>query len=824
MIKYPRNPMIGAPSVFREICLWVLLGVVLNSQGWEVRAMQLGVDGPHFTLDSKPEFLLGISYYGALGASREIIERDLDDLRRHGFNWLRVWATWDAFNNDVSAVDGEGRPREPFWGRLQWLVAECDRRSMVVDVTLARGNGKAAAGRLPTLAAHRRALETLITELKPYRNWYLDLANERNVRDERFVSFAEFRQLRDLARQLDPRRLVTASDGGDISRGDLREYLRTAQVDFICPHRGRTADLPALTEAKSREYRVWMKELGRVVPVHYQEPFRRGYTPQHWEPPADAFATDYRGARAGGAAGWCFHNGDQKDMAEGKPRRSFDLRQRRLFEQLDAEELAFLSSLRPMSSRQGAEEKPGEDQPESGRLRVIIETDAGGDPDDEQSLVRFLLYANEWDVEGIICNRPKARDGENLNPERTGLGIMQRFIRAYGECHPNLIKHDARYPKPEDLFRRTVSGYADSDDGVKLILSAVDSPDPRPVWFMNWGTDDGSDPSSLKRALDRVLKDRGPAGYATFKRRLRLSGDDQFGDHTTKTAPPFPLWVDTLRPEMNGRRWYHRFSVLTANAGGFDLRRDVLTGHGPLGALYPNNTGPGQKEGDTMMFLYLVPTGMNDPEQPAWGSWAGRYGRNQNHKDRPYYWANQEDAWQGTTTRENTLGRWAVHLQNDFKARLDWCVTDFSAANHPPTPRLQESLRRMVAPGAKVRLDASGSTDPDHDRLQFAWIFYPEIGNYRGPLPTLDGAATAQASFVAPDVDSAQAIHLILAVTDQGTPPLTRYRRVIVTVDPKAEAVVYPVPRTARNASISDSALTATNPSPLVAGQRVTVK
>jgi len=40
------------------------------------------------------------------------------------------------------------------------------------------------------------------------------------------------------------------------------------------------------------------------------------------------------------------------------------------------------------------------------KLRVIIETDAGGDPDDEQSLVRFLLYANEWDVEGIIANAP----------------------------------------------------------------------------------------------------------------------------------------------------------------------------------------------------------------------------------------------------------------------------------------------------------------------------------------------------------------------------------------------------------------------------------
>jgi hypothetical protein len=60
------------------------------------------------------------------------------------------------------------------------------------------------------------------------------------------------------------------------------------------------------------------------------------------------------------------------------------------------------------------------------RLRVIVETDAGGDPDDEQSLIRFLLYANEWDVEGIICTLAKARDKENLNPERTGLGIVRR--------------------------------------------------------------------------------------------------------------------------------------------------------------------------------------------------------------------------------------------------------------------------------------------------------------------------------------------------------------------------------------------------------------
>src|SRR5262245_15929715 len=146
------------------------------------------------------------------------------------------------------------------------------------------------------------------------------------------------------------------------------------------------------------------------------------------------------------------------------------------------------------------------------RLRLIVETDAGGDPDDEQSLVRFLLYCNEWDVEGIIANRSKARDRENLNAERTGLGIVQRLVKAYGECYPTLIEHDKRYPKPEVLLKRTVAGYDDTDDGVQLIVAAVDRDDPRPLWYADWGTDRGSGTVNLKPALDKVLEERGPKG------------------------------------------------------------------------------------------------------------------------------------------------------------------------------------------------------------------------------------------------------------------------------------------------------------------------
>jgi hypothetical protein len=417
------------------------------------------------------------------------------------------------------------------------------------------------------------------------------------------------------------------------------------------------------------------------------------------------------------------------------------------------------------------------------RPRIIVETDAGGDPDDEQSLVRLLLYANDFDIEGIIANRPMAREGENKNTERTGLGIVQQLVRAYGACHDKLVQHDARYPTEEQLLKRTVPGYNDRDDGVRLILAAVDADDPRPVWFCNWGTDDGAAISCLKRALDQVLRDRGPEEYARFKSKLRLASADKFGDHTRVTSPPFPLWVDTFRPEIDRRRWYHRFSALTATAGGFDIERDVRTGHGPLGALYPTNTTHKQKEGDSGTFIYLIPNGLNEPEQPTWGGWAGRYGPMEDAADRPYYWANQADTVDGSTHRENSLGRWAADLQNDFAARMDWCVQDRAAANHPPLVRVAGPLQRTVKSGETVMLDAAATTDPDGDELTFAWFAYPEPGNFRGEPPAIEGANRPKASLAAPPLDPSASLHVILAVTDGGKPPLTRYARVVMQRD-----------------------------------------
>jgi hypothetical protein len=291
----------------------------------------LGIAGGRFTLDGKPAFLLGLSFYGGLGAPEEFVSKDLDDAKRLGFNWIRLWATWGAFGNDVSAVGLQGEPREPFLKKLVWLVGECDRRGIAVDVTLTRSKD-----RLASIETHRRGVETVVGALKRHRNWYLDLANERDVRDDRFVSAGELKVLRELVRSLDPSRLVTASFGGhDLGRESIQEGLEIG-LDFLCPHRPREKESPGQTEAATRACRSLMEGIGRTVPIHYQEPFRRGYG--SWEPRAEDFLEDLQGAVTGGAAGWCLHNGGERRGPGNEPRRSFDLRSRRLFDSLDAEE------------------------------------------------------------------------------------------------------------------------------------------------------------------------------------------------------------------------------------------------------------------------------------------------------------------------------------------------------------------------------------------------------------------------------------------------------------------------------------------------------
>ena len=311
--------------------------LIVNICGFfQPQATELGKDSTHFTINGRPTFLLGISFYAALGARDEFIQKDLDDIQRDGFNWIRVWATWAAFTNNISVVDTNGGPREPFLTRLEKLIQECDRRGMIVDVTFSRENGTTGVPRLQHLEQHERAVRTVVERLRPLRNWYLDLGNERNIRDARHVPFEDLQRLREVVRELDPKRLVTASHSSDDESfaKDIERYVRDVKVDFLSQHRRRGQGTAAETAGATKLYSDRMKQIGIDVPIHYDEPFRRGYT-KGWEPSAKDFLDDLRGAIESGAAGWCFHNGAQVGPKDGQPRRSFDVREKRLYDQLD---------------------------------------------------------------------------------------------------------------------------------------------------------------------------------------------------------------------------------------------------------------------------------------------------------------------------------------------------------------------------------------------------------------------------------------------------------------------------------------------------------
>lgn len=407
------------------------------------------------------------------------------------------------------------------------------------------------------------------------------------------------------------------------------------------------------------------------------------------------------------------------------------------------------------------------------KLRLVIETDApGGDPDDEGSLVRFFLYLNEWDVEGLIGTRAAVHSRLGIS----GKDRILQYVEGYEAAYPNLCVHSEGYPTPEYLRRITKQCYEGSE-GRDHVIAAVDCDDPRDLWYLNWGTNEEDEkPTALREALDYVKETRTEAAYRRFAGKIRyveVYKDDNLGPHRAALG----YYMDTFYPTMDGGRWYHRWRPLTERAGGFDVERDVKQHHGPLCANYTI-----QKEGDTPTFMHLIPNGLNAPGEPQWGGWSGRYSHND---ELDMWWCDQRDTWQGTTNRDNTLRRWAAHIQNDFKARADWCIAEtFAEANHAPHVRLQgddsQMPLRLEAPvGSSVSLSATGTTDPDGDGLTYEWICYPEAGSYEGPV-MLESAGESTCGMLVPADAVGKTIHVILQVTDDSDPPLTRYRRAIV--------------------------------------------
>ncbi|MEP1445264.1 MAG: nucleoside hydrolase-like domain-containing protein [Paraglaciecola sp.] len=455
--------------------------------------------------------------------------------------------------------------------------------------------------------------------------------------------------------------------------------------------------------------------------------------------------------------------------------------------------------------------------------RVIVTSD--GEIDDECSLARFLLYSNEWDVEGIITSSSQYHwQGHKW----AGDDWAQPFLEAYGKIHPNLIKHDPDYPTAEYLKARTLLGNVKAEGdmekatpGSQLIVDVLlDETDNNPVWLQAWG---GT--NTIARAL-KTIEEKHPdkMEYVANKMRFYFIWEQDptyqdyilphWGKYNIQTIISDQFWAIAYQWKKIIPEELHQY---------FDakwMNEHILNNHGPLMSQYKAHVkgsyglsgdydftpGDFRSEGDSPAFLHTINTGLRSLESPDWGGWGGRYKQvrdntwldpvtvpNYTYPEGRWY---TSSAWGRMSMREGSkttkaqrteyfkpMWRWSEALQNDFAARADWTIKAFNEVNHPPQVKVAHAVDLSAVPGETVILNAKGTFDPDGDQLQYRWWQYTEADTYSGEI-LLQDANQPRSSFTVPkDASKGNSIHVVLEVKDNGQPALTRYQRVVVEVE-----------------------------------------
>lgn len=419
--------------------------------------------------------------------------------------------------------------------------------------------------------------------------------------------------------------------------------------------------------------------------------------------------------------------------------------------------------------------------------RVIATTD--GEVDDRSTMIRFLLYSCDFDVAGIVQVNSKYQKNGHSDKR-----WIEAELDAYEQVLPNLRKHNPDYPDASKLRSVMRVGNENAKDlwvappdmetkntaGAQLIIDTLLDNDPRPVHVLSWGGANTT-ASALWKLKTEYPKEK--FDYAVSRIRIYCIWYQDGGGGWIQTNIPGAYINEAYR--WNKVWDYQSITNAPRNRPSANppeiqaymnyqwLSENVTNNHGPLGALYPQTY---VSEGDTPSFLNLINNGLDAHLDYTLGGWGGRS-------------AHDDPAFSNHLTDKNLTDdgnankmfwRWIPAAQNDFAARLDWCVKDFKDANHPPIAKVKGSLQRDVKPGKTVKLAAT-ATDPDGNKLTYKWWEYADADSAAATVTIAHSDSLDKASFVVPNEPGKQ-IHLILEVTDNGTPPLVGYQRVICNI------------------------------------------
>lgn len=491
------------------------------------------------------------------------------------------------------------------------------------------------------------------------------------------------------------------------------------------------------------------------------------------------------------------------------------------------------------------------------RPRIIITADP--ELDDNNSLIRFLLYSTDVQIEGLVYassqfhwkgdgkgtkwyvpGREYARFGLDKCPcESWRWAKDERFIHdivdAYEKVYANLKVHNASYPSPEELRSKIRYGNVEFDGdiskdspGSDLIRSLILDDKPGKLYITAWGGQ-----STIARALKSIQEQyayttQWEAIKAKILRKVVLlpSGDQD----DTYARYIRPNWKGIDYRQFRGGPNYGYGAQLRAKPEDAVfltpqwMKENVLD-RGPLGALY-RVWGDGKQmvkddimdyfgfaghtaeqlrkmgyvvwmpvqpkgswlgEGDDPTFMNMPGNGLRAFEDGSYGGWGGRETQLQN-----FSFSMGDTSQQAMANALSAQGNRSADAfpdffpaaQRDFAARLKWSVTPkYADANHEPVVRIEGPLEVLASAGQTIRLNGVVS-DPDKDRVSVKWWQF-KTGTYPDDVAISDGASLQCRVTIPDDARAGQTIHLILEATDDGTPALTRYQRVIVRVRDK---------------------------------------
>lgn len=437
--------------------------------------------------------------------------------------------------------------------------------------------------------------------------------------------------------------------------------------------------------------------------------------------------------------------------------------------------------------------------------RLVVCTDiapAHIEPDDMESMIHLLSYADCFEIEAIITSV-----GWNCDPYPAEWHqYLTRAIEAYRKDVNNLKARSGQkvflpmkleeskqamgyWPSADYLLKRAVMGSINggikaigknnNSPGSDLLIRLADEEDSRPIYVAAWG---GA--NTLAQAIWKVKQSRSDEEIKKFINKFRIyTITDQDMDYNNRMNRTYSshMWLRKdfsadLQFIWDEGTWQEQCEL---GKRAWQLHKNNIQGHGSLGSEYP--TYKWGVEGDTPSFLYLMPNGLNDPEDPTQAGWAGYHERGICPDSLTTAWNSWQDPVRSISIAYKQ--RFYSDELNDFIARIEWAEKGSGNKNPIVIVNNQSGLAPIhinAHVNDVIKLDASNSYDPDNEDLSFTWWQQPEIG---GQLLTIDGTQQPKASVAIPSSAKGKVFHLICEVHDDGPYQLVAYRRVIITIE-----------------------------------------